>query len=103
MPHPPLQPSGPDPDLQRLLRDLDGIVWVLDPATGACTFVSDGIQRLLGTAPEDWIDDPDFRLHRLHPADRARMEALWSHLATAGGSFDVTYRLRAADGSAAAG
>jgi PAS domain S-box-containing protein len=82
-----------------LLRDLDGIVWVLDAATGACTFVSDGIQRLLGTAPEDWVEDADFRLHRLHPEDRARMEALWSRLATAGGSFDVTYRLRAADGS----
>ena len=99
MPHPPLQPSGPGPDLQRLLRDLDGIVWVLDPAIGACTFVSDGIRRLLGTAPEEWLDDPDFRLHRLHPEDRARMEALWSRLGTAGGSFDVTYRLRAADGS----
>ncbi len=99
MPHPPLQPSGPGPDLQRLLRDLDGIVWVLDPATGAYTFVSDGIRRLLGTAPEEWLDDPDFRLHRLHPEDRARMEALWSRLGTAGGSFDVTYRLRAADGS----
>ena len=99
MPHPPLQPSGPGPDLQRLLRDLDGIVWVLDPAIGACTFVSDGIRRLLGTAPEEWLDDPDFRLHRLHPEDRGRMEALWSRLGTAGGSFDVTYRLRAADGS----
>jgi PAS domain S-box-containing protein len=82
-----------------LLRDLDGIVWVLDPAIGACTFVSDGIRRLLGTAPEEWLDDPDFRLHRLHPEDRGRMEALWSRLGTAGGSFDVTYRLRAADGS----
>jgi len=82
-----------------LLRDLDGTVWVLDPATRACTFVSDGIRRLLGTAPEEWLDDPDFRLHRLHPEDRARMEALWSRLGTAGGSFDVTYRLRAADGS----
>ena len=99
MPHPPLQPPGPGPDLQRLLRDLDGIVWVLDPAIGACTFVSDGIRRLLGTAPEEWLDDPDFRLHRLHPEDRGRMDALWSRLGTAGGSFDVTYRLRAADGS----
>jgi PAS domain S-box-containing protein len=99
MPHPPLQTQGSEPDPQRLLHDLDGIVWVLDAATGACTFVSDGIRRLLGTAPEDWIDDPAFRLHRLHPEDRARMEALWSRLETAGGSFDVTYRLRAADGS----
>jgi PAS domain S-box-containing protein len=99
MPHPPLETPGSDPDLQRLLRDLDGIVWVLDAATGACTYVSDAIRRLLGYAPADWLDDPDFRARRLHPEDRARMEELWSRLATAGGSFDVTYRLRAADGS----
>jgi PAS domain S-box-containing protein len=99
MPHPPLETPGSDPDLQRLLRDLDGIVWVLDAATGACTFVSDAIRRLLGYTPEDWLGDPDFRTSRVHPEDRAHMEELWSRLATAGGSFDVTYRLRAADGS----
>jgi len=99
MPHPPPEPPGSEPDLQRLLRDLDAIVWVLDAATGACTYVSDAIQRLLGYAPDDWLHDPDFRVHRLHPEDRARVEALWSRLETAGGSFDVTYRLRAADGS----
>ena len=46
MPHPP-HPPGSEPDLQRLLRDLDGIVWVLDAATGACTFVSEAIRRLI--------------------------------------------------------
>jgi PAS domain S-box-containing protein len=99
MPHPPPETSGSEPDLQRLLRDLDGIVWVLDAATGACTYVSDAIRRLLGYPPADWLDDPEFRAHHLHPEDRARMEDLWSRLETAGGSFDVTYRLRAADGS----
>src|SRR5256885_161283 len=67
MPHPPREAPGSEPDLQRLLRDLDGIVWVLDAATGGCTFVSDAIRRLLGYAPADWLDDPDFRLRRLHP------------------------------------
>src|SRR5689334_22473340 len=99
MPHPPLETPGSDPDLQRLLRDLDGIVWVLDAATGACTFVSDAIRRLLGYAPSDWLNDPDFRTRLLHPEDRADIEELWLRLGTAGGSFDVTYRLRAADGS----
>jgi PAS domain S-box-containing protein len=99
MPHPPSEQPGSEPDLQRLLRDLDGIVWVLDAATGGCTYVSDAIRRLLGYAPEDWLDDPAFRVRRLHPEDRARIEELWSRLGTAGGSFDVTYRLRAADGS----
>ena len=98
MPHPP-HPPGSEPDLQRLLRDLDGIVWVLDAATGACTFVSEAIRRLLGYAPEDWLNHPEFRVHRLHPEDRVHMEELWSRLETAGGSFDVMYRLRAADGS----
>src|SRR3954451_24867836 len=98
MPHPPHSP-GSEPDLQRLLRDLDGIVWVLDAGTGACTFGSDAIRRLLGYEPEDSLNDPDFRVHRLHPEDRAHMEDLWSRLETAGGSFDVMYHLRAGAGS----
>ena len=58
MPHPPRDPPGSEPNVQRLLHDLDGIVWVLDAASGAYTYVSEGIRRLLGYAPEDWLQDP---------------------------------------------
>ena len=42
--------------MQQLLHDLDGIVWVLDVASGAYTYVSKGIRPLLGYAPEDWLE-----------------------------------------------
>jgi len=70
--------------VQRLLHDLDGIVWVLDAASGAYTYVSEGIQRLLGYSPEDWLQDPGFRADRLHPDDREAAEN------------DLTHALRAA-------
>jgi PAS domain S-box-containing protein len=84
--------------VQRLLHDLDGIVWVLDAASGAYTYVSEGI-RLLGYAPEDWLQDPGFRSERLHPEDREAAETEWARVVSQGGSFGVTYRARAADGS----
>ena len=99
MPHPPRDPPGSEPNVQRLLHDLDGIVWVLDAASGAYTYVSEGIRRLLGYAPEDWLQDPGFRTERLHPEDREAAETEWARVVSQGGSFDVTYRLRAADGS----
>jgi PAS domain S-box-containing protein len=99
MPHPPRDPPGSEPNVQRLLHDLDGIVWVLDAASGAYTYVSEGIRRLLGYSPEDWLQDPGFRADRLHPDDREAAETAFARVVSQGGSFDVTYRLRTADGS----
>ena len=99
MPHPPSDPFGSEAQLRRLLSDLDGIVWVFDPAAAAWSYVSDGSRRVLGYAPETWLADAAFRTERLHPDDRERIEAALGRAATEGGSFDETYRMRAADGS----
>jgi PAS domain S-box-containing protein len=99
MPHPPVDPPGSDAQrLQRLLNDLDGIVWAFDAAAAAFTYVSDGSRRLLGYPPQAWLDDPGFRTGLLHPEDRQRVLDTFARVAAAGGAFDLTYRLRAADG-----
>ena len=85
--------------MQRLLNDLDGIVWTFDAAAAAFTYVSDGSRRLLGYEPREWLDDPGLRTRLLHPEDRQRVLDAFAHATTAGGSFDLTYRLRAADGT----
>ncbi len=84
--------------MQHLLNDLDGIVWTFDAAAAAFTYVSDGSRRLLGYEPREWLDDPAFRTRLLHPEDRQRVLDAFTRATTAGGSFDLTYRLRAADG-----
>jgi PAS domain S-box-containing protein len=99
MPHPPTDPSGSEPLQRQLLRDLDGVVWGFDIDAGAWTYVSDGSRRVLGYPPETWLDDAGFRADRLHPDDRDRIERRLAHVSAEGGSFDETYRLRAADGS----
>ena len=87
--------------MQHLLNDLDGIVWTFDAAAAAFTYVSDGSRRLLGYEPREWLDDPGFRTRLLHPEDRQRVLDAFARATTAGGSFDLTYRLRAADGGVA--
>jgi PAS domain S-box-containing protein len=96
MPHPPPDPS--EPQLRRLVNDLDGIVWEFDVAAAAWTFVSDGSRRLLGYTADAWRADPAFRDERVHPDDRERLTAALARAVDERGSFDVTYRIRAADG-----
>jgi PAS domain S-box-containing protein len=99
MPHPPSDPFGSEPQLRRLLSDLDAIVWVFDPAAAAWSYVSDGSRRVLGYAPEAWLADASFRTDRLHPDDRERVDGVFARAAAEGASFDETYRMQAADGS----
>ena len=84
--------------MQHLLNGLDGIVWAFDAAAAAFTYVSDGSRRLLGYAPQAWLGDPDFRTALLHPDDRQHVLETFARVAVTGGAFDLTYRLRAADG-----
>jgi PAS domain S-box-containing protein len=57
-----------------LLEQIPAIIYTTpldDPR--AAVFVSPQIQTLLGPAPHDWQDDPDFWRKHLHPDDYARV------------------------------
>jgi PAS domain S-box-containing protein len=99
MPHPPPDHAGNEPLPQQVLRDLDGIVWVFDPAADRWLFVSEASRRLLGHTSEAWLADPSFRIDRTHPDDRDRVRHLFERIAAEGGAFDDTSRIRAADGT----
>jgi PAS domain S-box-containing protein len=97
MSHPSPEPF--EPVVPELLRDLDAVIWAFETAADAWTFVSDGSRRLLGYSPDAWLSDPSFRIERVHPDDRERVDASLDRAAAERSSFDETYRFRAADGA----
>jgi two-component system cell cycle sensor histidine kinase/response regulator CckA len=55
--------------------------------------------RALGVSAEDWLADPDLWARMLHPDDRDRVLRQLGLDREAGAASDLTYRLRAGDGS----
>jgi len=85
-------------DSRELLDDLDAIVWEADPQTAQFSYVSQKAERLLGYPIERWLEESDFWVNIIHPADRK-----WVVAACAAAVQDVRhlmldYRVLAADG-----
>lgn len=55
---------------ETLLNSVDGIVWEVDLPTFQFTFVSQQAKQLLGYPVEQWLTEPDFWQHHMHPEDR---------------------------------
>src|SRR4028119_2170173 len=56
------------------VQGLNAIVWERDPATSRYTFVSQQAEAILGYPVEQWLSEPNFWSHHLHPEDRERIE-----------------------------
>jgi adenylate cyclase len=85
--------------LARLLSSSPAVIYSFK-ASGdfAPTFVSDNIVRVFGYAPAEYMDDPSFWRHRVHPEDLARVdEAISSFFQN--GVHAVEYRFRRKDGT----
>jgi PAS domain S-box-containing protein len=95
-------PEGHDRTARRrsrnLIGDLDAVVWEADAATGAPTYVSDGIERILGLSPTAWMRGREGWLVSVHPEDRDAVDGARARAAATGLPFDLTYRLVHADG-----
>ena len=95
-------PQGHDRAARRssrnLIADLDAVVWEADAATGTFTYVSDGIERILGLAPTAWKRGREGWLASVHPEDRDLVDDARARAAATGLAFDLTYRLMGADG-----
>jgi adenylate cyclase len=61
-------------------------------------FVSANIEKLLGYAPLDYLDNPNFWRERVHPDDLPRVEAEVGELFK-NGKHSLEYRFRRQDGS----
>ena len=53
-----------------ILQGLHAIVWEADAQTWQFTFVSQRAADILGYPVEQWLTQPDFSVHHIHPEDR---------------------------------
>jgi PAS domain S-box-containing protein len=79
-----------------MLGDADTIVWEADAEARRFTVLSETLQSLVGFSPQEWIDDPDLWLGRVHPDDRERLVGAWDRART-GERLDVEYRYATRD------
>jgi PAS domain S-box-containing protein len=71
-----------------------------DPAEGPVEdeYVSPQIKELIGCTPEEWLQDQTAWRRYVHPDDRAMVIDRWHRDSAAGDTFDLEYRMVAADG-----
>ncbi len=55
-------------------------------------YISPQVQSILGYTVEEWLADPTFWIHTIHPDDRDRVLRDIQHANDTGDSFDITYR-----------
>jgi len=81
-----------------LVNSLNSVVWEAAPGSLAFTYVSPHAETLLGYPVRQWLEDPQFWAHHIHPDDRdATVRACLA--ATAKGlSHKAEYRMIAANG-----
>lgn len=81
-----------------LVQGLDAIVWEVDAATLAFTFVSQRAEAILGYPVTRWFTEPDFGANLIHPEDREHALASYREAAEKGHDCSLEYRVIAADG-----
>ncbi|SDE02224.1 sensor histidine kinase [Aquimonas voraii] len=84
--------------LERLLEQVDGIVWEADASSLDFLFVSGSAERLLGYPRADWLR-PGFWKQHMHAEDAAWAPTFCAAQSAAGRSHAFEYRFRHADGS----
>jgi formate hydrogenlyase transcriptional activator len=87
----------PPPD-RDLIDQLPAIVFRIEPSTGRFTFISDYATSLLGYPSQRWTDEATSWQDLIYPEDRESVILQRDSAMKAGGSYDVEYRMIAADG-----
>lgn len=64
----------------------------------ATTFVSPGVEAVLGYSPEEYLSGPEFRLGIVHPDDREAVKAAQQRADASGGQLAMEYRVLSKDG-----
>ncbi|HEX7624702.1 MAG TPA: ATP-binding protein [Anaeromyxobacteraceae bacterium] len=87
---------------QRLVEGIrHAILWIVDPTTLACTFVSPSAESILGFPRESWLETPAFWRDRLPPEDRRRFVDAVASIRVGRESVLVEHALVKADGAVA--
>jgi diguanylate cyclase (GGDEF)-like protein/PAS domain S-box-containing protein len=82
-----------------LVGSLDAIVWEADGDDYRMTFVSPRSLDIAGYPPEEWLTEPEFWEHHVHPDDLGDAMATTDAAIKALSSVRIEYRFRVADGS----
>src|SRR4051794_2898483 len=85
-------------DVPEILESVDAAIWELDVETFAFTYVSHGVERLLGHPRPRWLEEPAFWQEHLHPDDRRATIAARVAAARSGTDHELEYRMLAANG-----
>lgn len=86
----------PEDHLREIAEHIRAIMWELDPATAAVTYVNPAIKRMYGLSIEDVIEDPRRWLQLVHRDDRERLERLFRQCSTE--PIAVEFRIVRPDG-----
>jgi diguanylate cyclase (GGDEF)-like protein/PAS domain S-box-containing protein len=89
-----------DEKYRLLVERVPAVVYIADiGAEGRWRYVSPKIEKMLGFAPQEWLDDPGLWLRQIHPDDRER--ALAPEDLAAAGSYQqsTSYRMLHRDGT----
>jgi PAS domain S-box-containing protein len=75
-----------------LVEYIDAVFWEAQTDTGVFTFVSRGVENILGCSRDQWISDPAFWLTRVHPDDRNFVSQIWSQALGSEGEHEFEFR-----------
>jgi PAS domain S-box-containing protein len=86
-------PVSPD-----FIDRLNAVIWEADPTTFQFSYVSRGIETLLGYSLEHWLTRPNFWVDVVHPDDRDQAVRVCRKAVDACEDHDVEYRVVTASG-----
>lgn len=88
-----------DAHLRRLLAGVRAIVWECDALTWEFSYISRGVEEILGYPVEEWYEDADLWVETIHPEDRTRVVEACTAGIEARRDSTLEYRAIARDGS----
>lgn len=83
---------------ENIVKSVNGIVWEADAETFEFLYVSPKSQQLLGFSPEEWLGEPNFWQHHIHPDDRKMAIEFCHHKTQQGEYHEFDYRMLNVDG-----
>lgn len=87
---------GEDKRFRPFIEESDDVFWITDLATGRVLYVSPAYERVWGRSAERLLQHEDDWLDAIHPEDRGRVAAAFTHAVE--GRYDEEYRIRRPDG-----
>ncbi len=84
--------------LEELLEDLHTVIWEAEPDTLRPTYVSPGVEKLLGYAASEWLEGEPFWKRVVHPQDLPAVRAAAQTVLREQRSLEHEFRVMASDG-----